>query len=86
MQNIQHTLTQNLKLGREAASQFHHPDYPGRLFILLVSQVDPRLFRAFHAKEWLADCLPLRAVICLFIVWFSLRLPPWCKMEGSRRA
>uniref|UniRef100_A0A452F7W2 ubiquitinyl hydrolase 1 n=1 Tax=Capra hircus TaxID=9925 RepID=A0A452F7W2_CAPHI len=27
-----------LKLGREAASQFHHPDYPGRLFILLVSQ------------------------------------------------
>ncbi|DAA28723.1 ubiquitin carboxyl-terminal hydrolase isozyme L1 [Bos taurus] len=26
------------KLGREAASRFHHPDYPGRLFILLVSQ------------------------------------------------
>ncbi|KAB0368280.1 hypothetical protein FD755_020046 [Muntiacus reevesi] len=25
-----------LKLGREAASQFHHPHYPGRLFILLM--------------------------------------------------
>lgn len=75
-----------LQLGRETASQFHHLHYPGRLFILLVRQVEPRLFLAFHAKEWLADCWPLRPVICRFIVGFCLRLPPWCKMEGSRHA